>query len=316
MMVNTRRNSLIVQAPPDKMAVIAQAVELLDVADPGSGSLQGFLGRMQVYRLSTLDPQKLVQSLQSLGGLDPTTRLEVDQENHAIIAYASVADHHTIRMTIEKLDGSARRVEVIPLRFLAADEVAGTIEYLMAGSGERRSSSRSDYWDPWSSSRRRGNDNNTDTFRVEADVVNNRLLVRANDVELEEVVSILVKLGEVPRDATTDGMTRVLEIAPGDETQKFLLRLQREFKALAPNELILPEWPSAQDQPLLDESVEAGSPEHGAATAAGPADNATSDQGSDAARARAQGNRRTKNNRAGLLRRSLPSKSRRCRPSR
>jgi type II secretory pathway component GspD/PulD (secretin) len=249
MMVNTRRNSLIVQAPPDKMATIAQAVKLLDVAEAGAGSLQAFLGRMQVYRMASLDPQKLVESLESLGGLDPTTRLEVDETNRAIIAYASPADHHTIRMTVEKLDGSARRVEVIPLRKLAADEVAGTIKYLMGGTEEKESSSYSRrYYDPWSySSRRSSNDKQNDEFRVEADVVNNRLLVRANEVELEEVVSILVKLGEVPRLDGSGDMTRVLDIAPGDQTADFLNRLQRDFEVLAPNQLILPQIADPDD---------------------------------------------------------------------
>ncbi len=181
MMVNPRRNSLIVQAPPDKMATIAQAIKLMDVREEGPQSLQAFLGRMQVYRLAQLDPRKLVDTLQELGGLDPTTRLEVDDTNHAIIAYATPADHFTVRSTIEKLDGSARRVEVIPLRRLAADEVAGTIQYLM--SGTKQQSSRSNYMDYGYgyrySSRRDRNEPSQDEFRVDADIENNRLLVRA-----------------------------------------------------------------------------------------------------------------------------------------
>lgn len=242
-MVNPRRNSVLVQAPPDKMATIADAIRLIDVPEQGAQSLQAYLGRMQVYRLAQLDPAKLVETLTQLGGLDPTTRLEVDEANRAIIAYASPADHHTIRMTVEKLDSSARHVEVIPLRRLAADEVAGTIQYLMAGDGDQSSRSRSDYMDYMFgySSRRSRSEPSTDQFRVDADVENNRLLVRANDVELEEVVSILVKLGEVPQVGRDGEMTRVLDIVPGEETDKFLQRLQRDFKLLAPNKLVLPD---------------------------------------------------------------------------
>jgi hypothetical protein len=98
MIVSQRRNSIVVQAPPDKMAIIADAVKLLDVPEPGVHSLQAFLGRMQVYRLAQLDPKKLVTSLQDLGGLDPTTRLEVDSQpgHHR----APRRDHFTIRSAV------------------------------------------------------------------------------------------------------------------------------------------------------------------------------------------------------------------------
>jgi type II secretory pathway component GspD/PulD (secretin) len=243
MIVNRRRNSILVQAPPDKMAIIADSIKLLDVQEQGARSLQAYLGRMQVYRLAQLDPRKLVTSLQELGGLDPTTRLEVDEANRAIIAYASPADHFTIRSTVEKLDSSARHVEVIPLRRLAADEVAGTIQHLMGASADRQSS-RSEYMDymyGYSYNRRNRGQESEDQFRIDADVANNRLLVRANDVELEEVVSILVKLGEIPKMAGNGGMTRVLNITPGENAAEFLQQLERNWKSLAPNPLILPE---------------------------------------------------------------------------
>ncbi len=252
LMVNRRRNSLLVQAAPDKMATIAEAIKLMDVPEQGASSLQAYLGRMQVYRMTQLDPQKLVASLRELGGLDPRTRLEVDETNRAIIAYATIADHFTIRSTIEKLDGSARRVEVIPLRHLAADEVAGTIQYLMLGSNEQSSSGPSymDYRYGYGygySSRRSRSEPSGDKFRVDADIENNRLLVRANDLELEEVVSILVKLGEVPLVGRDGDKTRVLDIVPGAETEAFLKKLQEDFKALAPNPLVLPPVNSTSD---------------------------------------------------------------------
>ncbi len=278
LMVNRRRNSLLVQAPPDKMATIAEAVKLMDVPEQGAASLQAYLGRMQVYRLTQLDPQKLVTSLRELGGLDPSTRLEVDETNRAIIAYATVADHYTIRTTVEKLDGSARRVEVIPLRHLAADEVAGTIQYLMVGTSQQ-SSSRPDYmgygygYGYGYSSRRSRNEPSGDKFRIDADVENNRLLVRANDMELEEVVSILVKLGEVPQVGRDGDTTRVLDIAPGADAEAFLQQLQRDFKALAPNQLVLP-----QQYPKKEAKTSAAPKRTPGAPRTAPADKAPADK--------------------------------------
>ncbi len=73
-----------------------------------------------------------------------------------------------------------------------------------------------------------------DAFRIDADVANNRLLVRANDVELEEVVSILTKLGEIPRTAAGGSLSRVLNVAPGDDAVEFLKRLERDWKVTLP----------------------------------------------------------------------------------
>ncbi len=241
LMVNNRRNSILVQAPPDKMAIIEDAIRLIDVQGNEPQSLQGLLGRMRTYRLSQLDPKKLATTLQDLGCLEPTTRLEVDEDNRAIIAYASPADHFTIQSTVEKLDGSARKVEVIPLKKMPADEVAGTIEYLMNGSKENSSSRRSyDYYSPYGYNRRSSGQQSNDSFRVDADIVNNRLLVRANEVELEEVMSILAKLGEIPQRGGSGSLTRVLDVSPGEDADKFLKELEQGWKLLAPNPLVMP----------------------------------------------------------------------------
>ena len=283
LMVNKRRNSILVQAPPDKMAIVEDAIRLLDVPSDQPQSLQGFLGRMQTYRLSQLDPQKLATSLLELGCLDPTTRLEVDTENRAIIAFASPADHFTIQSTVEKLDGSARQIEVIQLKKMPADEVAGTIEYLMNGSREDSSRrSYNDYYSPWGSSRRNSRQENDDSFRVDADIVNNRLLVRANDVELEEVVSILVKMGEIPQPGGSQSLTRVLDVFPGEDADTFLRELEQSWKLLAPNPLVIPqrvrqqentskETPEdAEEQPAAVESAPAAATETNEPTAGPP----------------------------------------------
>jgi type II secretory pathway component GspD/PulD (secretin) len=113
LVVNPRRNSVLVHAPPDKLAIIAKAVEVIDVPLDRDQSLLLNVNRMQVYRLAQLDPESLIKTLQDCGDLDPTTRLEPDRKNNAIIAYAPLADHLTIRTLVGKLDGSGRQFEVI-----------------------------------------------------------------------------------------------------------------------------------------------------------------------------------------------------------
>ena len=137
LVVNPRRNSILANAPPDKMAVIAKAVEVIDVPLDRDQSLLLNVNRMQIYRLAAIDPETLIKTLQDSGDLDPTTRLEADRKNQAIIAYAPLTDHLTIRTLVEKLDGSGRQFEVIRLRRLEADSVAGTITFMM-GQEEKK----------------------------------------------------------------------------------------------------------------------------------------------------------------------------------
>jgi type II secretory pathway component GspD/PulD (secretin) len=233
LVVNTHRNSVLATAPPDKMAIIEEAVKRLDVPTALGESLLANMTRLQIYRLSAVDPDPIVKTLQEIGDLSPQTRLEVDTKNRAIIAYATLADHVTIRTMVEKLDGSARTLEVIPLRRLSADYVAGTLRFLLGG-GEDKEERRMPYYYYYGD---RGRDEKQDGFRVDADVENNRLLVWANPTELEEVISMLAKLGEIPQRGGDPRRVRTLEILPSQQSAEFFNRLQELWKATAPNEL-------------------------------------------------------------------------------
>ncbi|MCH5376553.1 MAG: hypothetical protein JJ992_21500, partial [Planctomycetes bacterium] len=216
LVVNTRRNSILAHAPPDKMAIISQAVHTIDVPTDREQTLLLNINRMQVYRLAALDPDSLVKTLREVGDLDPMTRLEVDKKHGAVIAYATLADHLTIRSVVDKLDGSGRRFEVLRLRRLAADYVAGTIEFMM-GQQEESQPQRPRYFGFFGYSQDQEEDQKRDEFRVDADVENNRLLLWTNEVELDEVRNLLVKLGEIPAAGELDRV-RVIDLDPAEAT--------------------------------------------------------------------------------------------------
>lgn len=238
LVVNLRRNSILANAPPDKMAVIAKAIEAIDVPLDREQSLLLNVNRMQVYRLAAIDPDSLIKVLQDSGDLDPTTRLEADRKNKAIIAYAPLTDHMTIRTLVEKLDGSGRQFEVIRLRRLEADYVAGTISFMMGQ--EEKKEERPRYFGWWDDRRRSSEDEGQDKFRVDADVESNRLLLWANDIEMEEVRGLLVKLGEIPAEGGNPDRVRVLDVEAGEDTQQLLEQIRRAWPSLAPNPLVLP----------------------------------------------------------------------------
>src|SRR5581483_5122268 len=99
-----------------------------------------------------------------------------DKKNRSIIAYAPLVDHVTIKTVIDKLDGTDRRFEVIKLRRLEADYVAGTIQFMMGAPEQKQQSRRSYYYDPFEAMSGGSSSSGEDLrkFRVDADVENNR----------------------------------------------------------------------------------------------------------------------------------------------
>ncbi len=238
---NVRRNSVIAHAPPDKMAIIAAFLKRIDVPNENSASLQSIETRMKVYRLMSLDPKQFVTSMMAMDALEPTTKLEVDEKNRAIIAYASLSDQLIIQQTLDRLDGSARDFEVIQLRRLRAEDVAGTIKFLM-GKEEPKQDDRNRrmLFDPFGFSRPQ-EPTNDDSFRVGANSQDNQLLLWANDVEIKEVNKLLVKLGEIPPQGLQRSRVRTIDASRSPETKEYLKRLQEAWSKVSPNPLVLPE---------------------------------------------------------------------------
>lgn len=277
LMANQRRNSVIVNAPPDQMAIIKAAIWKIDVPSDRP-SLADNTQMMQPYHLATLDPDVVVSFLETVADLDPQTKLEVDKKNHTVIAYATARDHKVIAALVKNLDGSDRILKVIQLRRLDADLVAGTLRTLLVGddknanNNNNNNSRRFGWFNPF------GSNTNTDEqptskFRVEADVVDNRLVVWADTVELDRVYKCLAEMGEVPsRDRGTDTV-RVLDLGASNEDQVFLERLRRLWPTLGKNgnkliidapkkEPVKPQESSGEDESKPDQ----GTPKVPAAT--------------------------------------------------
>ncbi len=255
LVANERANSVIVHAPPNKMAIIASFIARVDIPNESAADFQRLNTRMKVFRLASLGPTELVASLTAMDVLEPSTRLQVDEENNAIIAYASIADQYMIQSVIDRLDGSERRFEVVQLRRLDAESVAGSIKFLMG----------TDEDDSDDNMRRRiygyypyggGQEKKTDKMRVGANVQDNQLLLWVNDIEMEEVQNLLVKLGELPPEGGNSSTVRVIDASRQPETYEYLKRLKEQWDRVSPNPLTIPD--AAEFDPPSEEDAEAG----------------------------------------------------------
>jgi len=237
--VDQRQNSLFVNAPPDLMRIIERTIELFDRPDGAGGSGEGLASSpgslapgpmtLEKYQTVTASPDKVIDSLQEIAHLNPTTQLQSDNASKTIYAYATATDHAKIRKIIDRLDGSGRHAEMRWLRRLPADQVAGTLMALLVGEVKKKEKSRrrSFYF---GYERAREEEKPQVGFKALADVEHNRLLLWVTDSELEEVDKILKQLGEVPGGRNSHGSTlRVLRARDPQEAVRLLRRLENSW---------------------------------------------------------------------------------------
>ncbi|MEQ8846206.1 secretin N-terminal domain-containing protein [Botrimarina sp.] len=255
---NRQRNSVLANAPPAEMRVIARAIEALDVpsteaptaGDPGDRTLEQ-------YRLKTIAPQAVIDTLNEIGNLSPRAELRGDADSKTLFARASQRDHTKIGELIEQLDGAETVVEVFWLRRLPAEAVAGSIQALII---EKPKEDDDDDM-PWYYSYRRNRDSDEEEpdtiLRVDADIENNRLIARGTPRQMEEIRDLLTKLGEPPLQEYENRNMRVFDALGPEETARLLRQIESAWPAIGgETELVLP--PDAQeDEPkATDDSAE------------------------------------------------------------
>ncbi|MDA1232808.1 MAG: hypothetical protein O2856_18725, partial [Planctomycetota bacterium] len=230
LVLNQRENTILAIAEPDQMAVIERALKEIDVPRGDSNNLLQNINRMKIYRLESVDPQTLVDLLQQLGGLDPGTMLTVDKGKRSIMAWATLSDHLTITTLVEKMDQSSRQFEVIPLKRLDAEYVAGTIRMLFDAEPKQEDTNQQRRFYGYFDFNQGQEDQKEKVFRIEADIENNRLLVNANTIEMEEIRTLLMKLGELPDPSAADDGVRVFELNADEDLQELQQRLQKYWQ--------------------------------------------------------------------------------------
>ncbi|TVQ02474.1 MAG: hypothetical protein EA381_03180 [Planctomycetaceae bacterium] len=236
---NARQNSILIQAPPDRVAIATEFLKRIDVPGATMTSLSDVQNRVQVFRLVSLDPAKLIEIVQEMNILEPSTRIRVDSDNRALIVSGSAADRFIIQQIITRLDGSGRSFEVLQLRRLDAAEVAESITFLM-GKKPDKDESRNQRYPMYFGGMSQPEAKKEDEFRVAANTRYRQVLLWANDSEMAEVRNLLVKLGELPPPTGNDRMLRVIDADPSPETFRYLQELQRQWQQVSPNPIELP----------------------------------------------------------------------------
>jgi type II secretory pathway component GspD/PulD (secretin) len=241
LVVNEQENSILANAPPDKLAVVRQAVQALDVPSSAGGRGSDAATRMRIYRTKGIDPEPMadmIQELVSMGKLATSTQVQADDNSNTLIVYATPSDHMAIANLVDQIGDTGRDVRIITLGQLTPDYALQAIKLLLQGEQPDSGGGGGD-WGRW---RRRGggggggNSGGDDQFRIEADTERNRLLLWATDTEYEQVKELLAKLGEQGGAGAVRGNLRILSM-PSRGSEQALESLQQIWPHLRTNPL-------------------------------------------------------------------------------
>ena len=152
-----------------------------------------------------------------LDGL-PDVRLTVDAKTGNLIALARPSQHKTIKATLDQLQRDALQVEVIHLNVVDPQLAVLSINKLFGAGAE-------------------GGQGNAPL--IDADPSTNQLLIRGTETQIEEIRSLLEKMGESDSENGRLGNrqnVRMLDLT-GSDAEAALQQIQQIWPSLRPNKI-------------------------------------------------------------------------------
>ena len=225
--VNDKENSILVNAPPNKIEIVRQAIDAMDKPLPPAASTWETIGKVKVHEVAGFDPDtvsKLLTSLQERGNLAKETRIQHEAAYNRLIVFASPEDHLTISQVVDSFRAEKRSASVLQLVSLDPVYAAKSIQ-LVLKSPERPSSAPGVASDG--------------KFQIEADPDHRRLLLWATPDEVTEVREFLIRLGESFSQSLATSQMHILQLNGGSIDD-----VSERMKAL---------WSDMSDSPLIIE---------------------------------------------------------------
>jgi hypothetical protein len=236
LVVNDKENSLLINAPPNKIEIVRQAVEAMDKPAEDRDSAWETISRVKVYEVNGFDPDavsKMILALQERGSLDRDVRVQVETAYNRLIAFASAADQVTIAQIIESFRAEKRSAVVLPLSSLDPAYAAKAIQVVLK-TADRPSTSPGVPSDG--------------KFQVEPDPEHHRLLLWATPAELAEVREFLARLGENFSEQRLDSRMHIIE-THGQDVAPIVEKLKRVWGDLSESPVVYESEPVSLESP-------------------------------------------------------------------
>jgi type II secretory pathway component GspD/PulD (secretin) len=224
---------LLVSGRPDRVARVKQIVEITDQPSATAASSGNPLEtpQLEVYTISSADPDSVLAVMQTLLAGEIDVRLAIDPKTGNLVALARPSQHATIRATLEQMQRDARQVEVIRLRFVEPSVALLAVQGLFGLTTETP--------DPRAP-------------KVEVDPTSRQLLVRGTEAQVTQIRTLLEKMGETGMDEDSPyyadrGNVRLIP-TPATGADALLQQVEQLWPTVRPNRLRIVR-PAADGEP-------------------------------------------------------------------
>jgi len=217
--LDAKNNRIVAMASAAQQAAIRGVIEEMERGSPLDAQAE-----LQVHPLGNAESDVVLQVVTNLVGKKSRAQFSIDPRARQLIAIATPADQLKVRSTIERLQSVQRQLEVFQLEVAEAPAARVAIEKLFAESGSSRATAPI----------------------VEADPSTQRLYVRANREQLDQIRELLVKMGETNLLGGRGGVAGAVRVVPfSGDARAVLEEIQKVWPRLSKTRMRVLNGPAA-----------------------------------------------------------------------
>jgi len=211
-------NRLLANGKPEVLKRLEEILEVIDMPGPGQldVNLIDEVPQLEVYSITTADPESVLSVMQTLLAGMPDVRLSLDPKTDNLVALARPSEQATIRATLDQMQRDARLIEVIHLSVVDPQMAVLSINKLFNAAGE---------------------DAAKNAPLVDADPVTRQLLVRGTSVQIEQIRMLLSQMGESEDEVAVPGAGGTVRMLPltGRAANSVLQQIQQLWPTMHNN---------------------------------------------------------------------------------
>jgi type II secretory pathway component GspD/PulD (secretin) len=197
---------------------LAEVLRLIDVPEAARG-INGS-PQLEVYSITSADPDAIVKMLQAMLHNDPTVVLTADKDAGQIVAFATPPQQTTIKATIDQMQKEAKQVDVINLQNVDPQVAVLAINKLFGSQG------KDEQPDPKAP-------------RVDADITTRSLMVRGTSSQVDQIRDLLHKLGETEDEGGAVANKQHVRLLPlsGAAARSAISQIEQIWPTMRPNRI-------------------------------------------------------------------------------
>ncbi len=180
--VDIENKALLAYGSPEKLNRLDSILKVVSGPKAGADGPEEPV-QVEVYPVNKTDPQTTLKVMQTLLAGKPDVRMDIDPKTNNLIVLARPAEHATIRAVLDQMQHDTRQVAVIRLKIVDSQTAILLINKLFDGGDASKGGT-------------------SGAPQVDADPRTQQLMIRGTLAQIEQVKSLLQKMGETIESVT------------------------------------------------------------------------------------------------------------------